>query len=91
MTSRISLDSKNDEINKNRKKIVSCQFIKRQFFMRVVFVMIINKSQNQLLRYVDVDIRIREYFIHNQLYVVLFKIIKECNFHIINSDELDDL
>ena len=30
---RISLNSKNDEINKKRKKIVSCQFIKRQFFM----------------------------------------------------------
>ena len=31
LISRISLNSKNDEINKNRKKIVSCQFIKRQF------------------------------------------------------------
>ena len=88
---RISLDSKNDEINKNRKKIVSCQFIKRQFSIRAIFVMTINKSQKQSLRYVNVDIRIRKCFIHDQLYVVLFKIIKKCNFHMINFDELDDL
>ena len=76
---------------KFEKKIVSCQFISRQFSIRAVFVMTINKSQKQSLRYVDVDIRIRECFIYNQLYVVLFKIIKKCNFHMINSNELDDL
>ena len=62
---RISLDSKNNEINKNRRKIVSCQFIKRQFSIRAIFVITINKSQKQSLRYVDVDIRIRKYFIHD--------------------------
>ena len=54
--------------------------------------MTINKSQNQSLRYVNVDIRIREYFIHDQLYVVLFKITKKkYNLHIISFDEFDDL
>ena len=43
---RISLDSKNDEINKNRRKIVLCQFTRRQYFIRAIFVMTINKSQN---------------------------------------------
>ena len=88
---RISLDSKNDKISENRKKIVSCQFTKRQYFIRAIFVMIINKSQNQLLRYVDVNVRTRECFIHDQLYVVLFKIIKKCNLYIINFNELDNL
>ena len=43
LISRISLNSKNDEINKNRKKTISCQFIKRQFFIQSTFVMTINK------------------------------------------------
>ena len=46
LISRILLFSKNDEISKNRKKIVLCQFNKIQFFVRFVFVIIINKFQN---------------------------------------------
>ena len=85
LISRISLNSKNDEINKNRKKIVSCQFIKRQFFIRFAFVITINKSQNQSLRYVDIDIQIRECFTHEQFYVIVFRITKMNNFYIIIS------
>ena len=88
---RISLDSKNNEINKNRSKIILCQLIKRQFSIRAVFAMIINKSQKQLLRYIDVDIKTRNYFIYNELYIALFKIIKKCNLYIINFDEFDNL
>ena len=43
--SRISLQFKNDEFNKNRRAIMFCQFIKRQYFIRFAFAMIINKSQ----------------------------------------------
>ena len=56
LISRISLNFKNDEINKSRRKIISCQFTRRQYLIRSTFVMIINKSQKQSLRYVDIDI-----------------------------------
>ena len=85
LISRISLNFKNDEINKDRRKIVSCQFTRRQYLIRSTFVMIINKSQKQSLRYVDIDIQTRECFTHDQLYVVIFKIIKKCNFYMIIS------
>ena len=52
----ILLNFKNDKINKSRKKIVLYQFTRRQYFIRSIFVMIINKSQKQSLRYVDIDI-----------------------------------
>ena len=85
LISRISLNLKNDEINKNRKKFVSCQFIRRQFSIRFAFVIIINKSQNQSLRYVDIDIQIRECFTHEQFYVIVFRITKMNNLYIIIS------
>ena len=81
----ISLNFKNNEINKSRKKIVSCQFTRRQYLIRSTFVMIINKSQKQSLRYVDIDIQTRECFTHDQLYVTIFKIIKKCNLYMIIS------
>ena len=81
--SRISLQFKNDECNKNRWTNVFCQFIKRQFFVRSIFAIIINKSQNQSLRYVSVDIQMRNYFIYNQFYVIVFKITNKHNFYII--------
>ena len=84
--SRISLQSKNDEFNKNRRAIVFCQFIKRQFSIRFAFAMTINKSQKQFLKYVDVNIQIRNCFTHDQLYVAFFKVTKKWNFHIIVSE-----
>ena len=82
---RISLNFKNDEINKSRKKIVFCQFTRRQYLIRSTFAMIINKSQKQSLRYVDIDIQTRECFTHDQSYVAIFKIIKKCNLYMIIS------
>ena len=84
--SRISLQSKNDKFNKNCRTIVFCQFIKRQYFIRFAFAMIINKSQNQSLQYVDVDIQMRDCFNHEQFYVIVFKITKMQNFHFIVSE-----
>ena len=63
--SRISLNSKNNDVNKNRKKLIFVFFTKKQYFVRFVFVIIINKFQNQSLRYVDIDIKIRECFNYN--------------------------
>ena len=83
LISRISLNFKNDEINKNRKKIVLCQFTRRQYFIRSIFDIIINKSQRQSLRYVDIDIQTRECFTHDQLYVTIFKVIKKRNLYMI--------
>ena len=54
--SRISLNFKNDKISSERKKIVFCQFTRRQYFIRLVFVITINKLQSQSFRYVDIDI-----------------------------------
>ena len=65
--------------------MISCQFIKRQFFIRSIFVITINKSQKQSLRHVDIDIQIRECFIHEQLYVTIFKITKMNNLYMIIS------
>ena len=42
--SRISLNFKNDEINKERKQIVFCNFTRRQYFIQSTFAMTINKS-----------------------------------------------
>ena len=89
LISRISLQSKNDEINKNRRKIVSCQFLRFQFSVRSVFVITVNKSQNQSLRVVEIDIRTRECFTHDQLYVALFRVINNVNLHIITSNHVD--
>ena len=86
LISRISLNSKNNEINKNRRKFISCQFIRRQFLIRLTFVIIINKSQSQSLRYVDIDIQTRECFTYEQFYVIVFKITKINNFYIIISE-----
>ena len=85
LISRISLNFKNDEINKSRKKIVSCQFTRRQYLIRSIFVIIINKSQRQFLRYVDINIQTRECFTHDQLYVIIFKVTKKCNLYMIIS------
>ena len=54
--SRISLNSKDDEISSGRKKTVLCQFTRRQYLIRLVFAITINKSQDQSFRYVDIDI-----------------------------------
>ena len=89
LISRISFNFKNDENNKNRRKIVSCQFKKHQFSIRFAFVMIVNKFQNQSLRIVDIDIRSKKCFTHDQLYVVFFKIINMINFFIITSNHDD--
>ena len=86
LISRISLHFKNDAQNKNRKKTVSCQFSKTQYFVRFVFAIIVNKFQNQSMRIVKIDIRTRECFTHDQLYVVFFKIINIINFYIVTSN-----
>ena len=84
--SRISLNCKNDDVNKNKRKTMLISFIKIQYFIRSAFVIIINKSQNQSFRHIDIDIQIRECFSHDQLYVVIFKITKKCNFHAITFE-----
>ena len=81
--SRMSLQFKNDKNNKNRQTNVLCQFIKRQYFIRLIFAMIVNKFQNQSLRYVNIDIKMRYYFNHDQFYVIVFKITNKHNFHIV--------
>ena len=81
--SRISLQFKNDENNKNRQTSVFCQFIKRQYFIRSIFAIIVNKFQNQSLRYVSIDIKMQCCFIHDQFYVIVFKITNKHNFHIV--------
>ena len=81
--SRIFLNLKNNEINKNRKKLMFVFFTRLQFFIQFAFVIIINKFQNQLLCYVNINIKIRECFSYNQLYVAIFKITKKCNLYII--------
>ena len=83
LISQISLNCKNDDVNKNKRKTIFISFIKKQYFVRSIFVIIINKSQNQLFRYVDINIQTRECFNHDQLYVIIFKITKKCNFHAI--------
>ena len=65
LISRISLHFKNDAQNKNRKKTVSCQFNKIQYFVRFVFAIIVNKFQNQSMRVVKIDIRTRKCFTHD--------------------------
>ena len=47
-------------------------FIWRQFLLRLGFVMTINKSQRQSIKYIGLDIRVRV-FSHGQLYVALSK------------------
>ena len=86
LISRISLHFKNDAQNKNRRKIVSCQFSRTQYSVRFVFAIIVNKSQNQSMRVVKIDIRTRKCFTHDQLYVVFFKIINMINFYIVTSN-----
>ena len=87
LISRISLQSKDDESNRERKRNVSCSFIKRQYLIRSTFVMTINKSQRQFLKHVDVDIRTREIFTHDQLYVTVSRMTKKKNLRIIVFDE----
>ena len=84
--SRISLNCKNDDVNKNKKKTILISFIKVQYFIRSAFVIIINKFQSQSLRHVDINIQTRECFSHDQLYVVIFKMTKKCNFHAITFE-----
>ena len=84
--SRISLNCKNDDVNKNKRKTMLISFIKVQYFIRSAFVIIINKFQNQSLRYVNIDIQTRECFSHDQLYVAIFKMTKKCNFHAITLE-----
>ena len=43
LISRISLQSKDDESNRERKRNVLYSFIRRQYFIRSIFVMTINK------------------------------------------------
>ena len=83
---RISLNCKNDDVNKNKQKTMSISFIKKQYFIRSIFVIIINKFQNQSLRYINIDIQIRECFSHDQLYVIIFKITKKYNFYAITFE-----
>ena len=80
---RISLQFKNDENSKNRQTNVLCQFTRRQYSIRSIFAMIVNKSQNQSLRYVNIDIKMRNCFIHDQFYVIVSKITNKHNFHIV--------
>ena len=84
--SRISLNCKNDDVNKSKRKTMFISFIKKQYFVRSTFAIIINKFQNQSFRYVDIDIQTRECFNHDQLYVIIFKITKKCNFHAITFE-----
>ena len=86
LISRIPLNSKDDEVNKNRRKTVPCQFTRRQYSIRSAFDMTINKSQGQSLRYVGIDIQTRECFTHGQLYVAVFKVTKKCNLYMITSE-----
>ena len=87
---RISLQFKNDESSKDRRAIMSCQFIRRQYPIRSAFAMIINKSQKQSLKHVDVNVQIRTCFTHGQLYVALSKITKKRNLHIIVPESMSE-
>ena len=40
---RISLNCKNNDVNKNKRKTMFISFIKKQYFIRLIFVIIINK------------------------------------------------
>ena len=40
---QISLNCKNDDVNKNKRKTMLISFIKKQYFVRSTFVIIINK------------------------------------------------
>ena len=86
LISRIFLNFKDDDVNKERKKRMLCQFTKRQHFIRSTFVMTINKSKRQFLRYVDIDVQTRECFTHEQFYVIDIKVTKKCNFYIITFE-----
>ena len=88
---RIPLNSKNDENSKDRRKTVPCQFKRHQFSVRPVFVMTVNKSQDQSLRVVDIDIRSKKCFTHDQLYVALSKVTNMTNLFIITSNHDDRL
>ena len=44
---------------------------RKQFFIRLCFAMIVNKSQNQSLNTINVNLR-RSVFFHEQLYIALF-------------------
>ncbi len=46
--------------------------------------MTINKSQGQSLKYMDLDLQIRSYFSHGQLYVALSQVTHNSNLHIIS-------
>ena len=65
LISRISLQSKDDESNRKRKRNMLYIFIKRQYFIRSTIVMTINLSQSQSHKNLDVDIRTREIFTQN--------------------------
>ena len=84
--SRISLNCKNNDVSKNKKKTMLISFTKVQYFIRSTFVMIINKFQSQSFRHVDIDIQTRECFSYDQLYVIIFKMTKKCNFHAITFE-----
>ena len=48
------------------------KFTRRQFPVRLAYAMTINKSQGQLVKFVDLDLR-TPVFSHNQLYVALLR------------------
>ena len=43
LISRISLNCKNDDVSKNKRKTMLISFIKKQYFVRSIFAIIINK------------------------------------------------
>ena len=79
LISRISLQSKDDESSREWRRNMSCSFIRRQYLIRSTFVITINKSQRKSLKHVDVDIRIREIFTHDQLYITVSRVTKKRN------------
>ena len=51
--------------------------------------MIVNKSQNQSLNVVDIDLRLSAFF-HDQLYVALFRVTNVDDLHVLLSENAHD-
>ena len=56
----------------------------KQLSLRICFIMIINKSQNQFFMKIVVDLRI-PMFIHSQLYVTISRVMDDKEMHVLLS------
>ena len=61
---RVPLHSKDDKVGVSRRKqSVSCRFTRRQYSVRSIFAMIVNKSRRQSSRFVGIDLQMRMFLV----------------------------